>query len=127
MSIKDLVISSKDLLEGTVEAVVQDFFKYDEGGGILVVNKGFWKLKGEEKILRYLAAAAGRNFLDVNTPDLGLDNAQISSGLNMKNNSVRGHLSQLRTKGLVKTEKGKNYVTTQGLHDLLEEEDKGNA
>jgi len=110
-----------------LEAVVRDFFKYDEDGEILIVNKGFWKLTGEKKILRYLAAAAGRKFLGIDVPDLGFDNAQISKGLNMKHNSVRGHLSQLRTKGLVKTEKGKSYVTIQGLHELLEKEGEGNA
>jgi len=127
MSIKDLVVNSEDLLEETVEEVVQDYFKYNENGDILVVNKNFWKLKGEEKILRYLAAVAGRKFLDIKTPEVSLNNAQISKSLSMNNNSVRAHLSQLRTKGLIETEKGKNRVTTQGLHDLLEKEDKNHG
>ena len=120
MSIKDLVISSADLLEETVEEVVQSYFKYNESGEILVVDKNFWKLRGEDKILRYLAAVAGRRFLGIKMPEVSLDSAQISKSLNMKNNSVRAYLSQLRAKGLIETEKGKNCVTTQGLHDLIE-------
>lgn len=127
MSIKDLVVSSEDLLEGVVEEVVRDHFKYNENGEILVVNKRFWKLKGEEKILLYLAAVAGRKFLDIETPELGLDNARISKGLNMNKNSVRAYLSQLRTRGLIETEKGRSRVTTQGVHDLLEKEDKNHG
>ncbi len=121
MSIKDLVISSKDLLEETVEGVIRDDFKYSESGEIIIFDKSFWKLTGEQKILRYLAAAAGRRFLDLEKPEASLDNAQLSKSLNMNNNSVRGFLSKLRSRGLVETSGSKNSITTQGLHELLEE------
>ena len=127
MAIKDLVISSKDLLEGTVEQVIQKHFKYSERGEVLIVDKSFLKLTGEEKIQRYLAAAAGRQFLDLEKPETGLDNAQLTKSLNMNNNSVRGFLSKLRVRGLVETIGSKNSITTQGLHDLLEEKEGKNA
>jgi hypothetical protein len=120
MAIKDLVISSANLLEDTVEKVVQEHFKYSDIGEILIVNKKFWELKGEERILRYLAAIAGRQFLDINTPEISLNNFDLSKNLNINYNSVRAHLSQLRSRGLIKTEKNKNSISTQGLHELLE-------
>ncbi len=126
MAIKNLVVSSKDLLEETVEKVIEDFFKYSEEGEILITNRDFWKLKGEERILRYLASAAGRQFLDLQNSEKGLSNAQISKGLNMNNNSVRANLSHLRARGLVRMEEGKNSVTAQGLHDLLKKESESN-
>jgi len=126
MAIKDLIISSKDLLEETVEGVIGKLFKYNEDGEILIANKKFWKLKGEEKVLRYLAAVAGRQFLDLKNPEIGLNSVQISKALNINNNSVRAYLSQLRSRGMIETEKGSNSVTTQGLHDLIEKEDDDN-
>ena len=87
---------------------------------VKIKNKDFWKLNGENKILRYLAAISGRQFLELQEPEVSLNNAQISKGLNININSVRGFLSNLRSQGFIETEGGKNKITTQGLHDLLE-------
>jgi hypothetical protein len=124
MALKDLVVSSDDLLEETVEEVVKKHFKYSDKGEVLITNKDFWRLNGEVRILRYLAAVSGRKFLGIDNPELGLNNAQLSKGLNMNVNSVRGNLSILRKSGLIETEKGVNRITTQGLHELLEEDKK---
>jgi hypothetical protein len=124
MAIKDLVISSDDLEEETIEKVVRKYFAYDDKGEILIINKDFWKLSGENKILHYLAAASGRKFLELEVPVVALDNAQVSKGLNMNINSVRGYLSKIRSQGLIVTEASKNSITTQGLHNLLEENNK---
>lgn len=127
MSIKDLVISSDDLLEKTVEEVVKKHFKYSDKGEVLITNKDFWKLNGEVRILRYLAAVSGRKFLGINNPELGLNNALLSKSLNMNINSVRGNLSILRKSGLIETDKGLNRITTQGLHELLEEKEENHG
>lgn len=124
MAIKDLVISSEDLLEETVEEVVKKYFKYSDKGEVLIFNKDFWKLNGEMKILHYLAAVSGRKFLDIDSPELGLNNMQLSKRLNMNINSVRGNLSVLRKSGLIETDKGVNRITTQGLHELHDGEDE---
>lgn len=121
MALKDLVISSNDLEEETIEKVVRKYFAYDDKGDVLIINKDFWKLSGENKILHYLAAVSGRKFLELEMPTIALDNIQISKGLNMNINSVRGFLSRIRSQGLILTEAGKNSLTTQGLHNLLEE------
>ncbi|KKR76871.1 MAG: hypothetical protein UU21_C0002G0002 [Candidatus Levybacteria bacterium GW2011_GWA2_40_8] len=120
MALKDLVINSRDLQEETIEKVVIKYFAYDDTGAVLIKNKDFWKLNGENKILRYLAAISGRQFLELQEPEVSLNNAQISKGLNININSVRGFLSNLRSQGFIETEGGKNKITTQGLHDLLE-------
>lgn len=123
MTIADLVVSSTVIEEAAVERAVKTFFRYTEKGEIIIHNKEFWKLSGEEKLLRFLAAITGKRFLDLEGPQLNATNRELSKCLNMNESSVRVYVSSLRSRGLVETTKDGHGITTQGLHDLSEEGD----
>lgn len=124
MPLSDLVIKTADIQEAAVEAVVRNYFTYSEDGEILVSNKDFYALPGETKISTYLVAIAGRQFLGLNQPPLAVDGMELSKQLNLKYNSVRAYLSQLRKQGLVIGEGGKYKVSMQGLLNLKTEDRK---
>lgn len=122
MPLKNLVINSRNLQEEAIEKAVKGFISYGEDGEILVTNSKFWKLHGEEKVQRFLAAISGREFLGLENQSLDIDGLELTKKLNMNKSSTRVYLSQLRSRGLVETKKNKHRITNQGLHDLLQKE-----
>ncbi len=122
MALKDLVVDTKEIEEEALEAVVKPYFKYDSSGDILFVNREFWKLPGDRKVALVLTATLGRKFLGLPGAETSLTNAEIGKKLNMNESSLRVYLSQLRKNGSVVTEKGRHVITTQGIHNLIEEE-----
>lgn len=125
MSIKDLMVDTNEIEEASIETVVKRFFKYDSAGGILFIDRSYWKLPGDKKIALLLAALLGRKFLGLNDPEISATNADIGKILNINPNSTRVYISQLRKNGSVTTDKDRHMITTQGLHDLMEEEQNG--
>jgi len=122
MALKDLVVNSGEIEEEALEGVLKDYFKYDQTGGILFTNRAFWKLPGDKKVALFLAGLLGRKFLEVEGIELSAANEEIARKLNMNESSVRVYISLLRKTGSVVTDKDKHSVTTQGIHDLMEEE-----
>lgn len=101
---------------------MKKYFKYTPAGDILFINRAFWQLGGDKKVLLFLAAVMGRKFLGLAAAEVVATNEAIERKLNMNENSVRVYVSQLRRAGLIVTEAGGHSITTQGLHDLMEEE-----
>ncbi len=122
MSLRDLVVNTDEIEEAALEKLAVTYFKYDQQGGVLIFNKEFWSLSGDKKIAFWLTALMGRKFLGLTNPETGATNDSLVKSLNMNYNSVRSYLSQLRKRGALVTDTGVHRITTQGIHDLMEEE-----
>ncbi|GEM_PF-6007794 len=124
MPIKDLVVNTNEVEESALETVVKKYFKYDIAGEVLFIDRAFWKLPGDKKVILLLAAFLGRKFLGLDGVEVAASNMIIGKKLNMKETSIRVYISQLRKSGSVVTENNKHMITTQGLHDLMEKQDE---
>jgi len=120
MSIKNLVINTSEVEEKPLELIIKKYFSYHKDGEIIVTNNQFYKLTGEKKIMHYLTAILGRKFLGLDNPELGTSNKQLEKKLNMKGGSVRAHISLLKNRGLVETEKKQHRITSRGVAQLQE-------
>lgn len=121
MSLKSLVVKEAELAESLIEKVVSPYCQYTETGRI-IPNEGFGKLSVRQQVLVYLVAKSGLPFI-VENPDVisTADNMELEKFLNVKGDSLRPRLSELRGKGYIITEAGKHKISSHAANYIIEE------
>lgn len=124
MALKSLIIKEAELTESLIEKVIVPFCQYTETGRI-ILNEKFYKLSTKQQILIYLIAKSGLPYV-VEAPadkeiDISASNSELEKALNVKGNTIRPRLSELRSKGLVLTEKDRHKISNHAPSFLIEE------
>lgn len=121
MSLKSLVIKEVELTENLIEKVVSPYCQYTETGRI-IPNESFGKLSVKQQILVYLVAKSGLPFvIEGSAVDFTADNKELEKFLNVKGDTLRPRLSELRSKGYIITEAGKHKISNHTTNYIIEE------
>jgi hypothetical protein len=121
MSLKALVIKEADLTEDLIEKVVSPYCRYTENGKI-IPNQNFSKLSVKKKILVYLVAKSGLPFvLENDQVAISADNKELEFFTNIKGNTLRPRLSELREDGYVITESDLHKISNHAANYIINE------
>ena len=120
MSLASLVIKEADLTESLIEKVVGPYCQYTETGKI-VPNEKFNKLPVKQKILVYLVAKSGLPFINSDQPDVSADNEELEFFLNVRGNTLRPRVSELREEGFIITENSKHKISNHAANYIISE------
>lgn len=121
MSLKSLVVKEAELTENLIEKVAAPYCQYTESGQI-IPNEHFAKLGVRNQILVYLITKSGLPIvLENNTAETSVDNKELEKFLNVKGDTLRPRLSELRGMGYVVTESGRHKISNHATNYILEE------
>lgn len=121
MSLKSLVIKEAELTENLIEKVVSPYCQYTETGRI-IPNESFAKLSVKQQVLVYLVAKSGLPFvIEGSAVDFTANNKELEKFLNVKGDSLRPRLSELKSKGYIITEAGKHKISSHAANYIIEE------
>src|ERR1035437_6420827 len=96
MSLQDLIIKEESVTEELIEKIVVPYCKYTETGRI-IFNEHFIQLSFKQQILVYLVAKSGLPFVTGNpATDISADNLELQKVLNIKGDTLRARISELR-------------------------------
>jgi predicted transcriptional regulator len=122
MSLSDLIVNKGEIEEELVEKAISDYFRYTDGGKIIVLMDKMKNIPQDKKVLYLLAASVGTKFLPSVEQPTSFGNEDIAKKLNINKNSVRVYISKLNSLGLITKKNSKSglkyQITTQGLYEL---------
>jgi hypothetical protein len=121
MSLKTLVVKEAALTEDLIEKVVTPYCRYTENGKI-IPNQDFSKLPVKQKILVYLVAKSGLPFvLENDQVAICADNKELGFFLNVKGDTLRPRLSELREEGYIITESSLHRISNHAANYIIHE------
>ncbi len=121
MALKSLLIKEAELTEDLIEKVASPFLRYTETGKI-ISNPDFKNLSISNQILVYLVAKSGLPLVtDKSDTDISSNNSELEKALNIKGNTLRPRLSELRVKGYIITENNKHKISNHSAGYVIEQ------
>ena len=109
MPLTDLIVKKSKLTEEAIEAIVKPYIRYDTEDQTLVFTTQAIQLSKKHKVLVYLVAMQGWQFVQNEAIDLELTPAQLSESLGIQGPTLRPILKDLKDRNLL-AEKSRRYA-----------------
>lgn len=120
MALKDLVSDHKKLSEATIERIVKDYVRYDTKAGLIFFTPAGRQLNNEARILVYLVALEGWQFVSNDQLKIGTKPSDLESAVGIAGGTLRPILKKLKDSNLLISDKV-NYSIQVGSLEFIEE------
>lgn len=118
MPLKDLIADSSKLDEEAIENIVAEFVRYDPTAGRIIFTPDGTSLSSEAKILVYLTAIAGWQYVSDDPPEYPTKPANLEAALGIAGGTLRPALKKLKDIHLLSNEEGHYKIQAANLRHV---------
>ena len=115
MALRDLVADKAALTEEAIEKIVANYVRYDAAAGEIVLTPAGVALKNDQKVLVYLTANLGWQYVRDDPPGLGTKPAELGAALGIAGGTLRPVLMSLKKGHLIAPNDGSYAVRSANL------------